>query len=432
MLRKITFIMLILMMVAVTIHAQGVPPSVAFINNSGQLVVVSADGNSRWIATNPGEALHANLGYTWSPNGTQIFYAVDYGNVVSLRVGDITTGAIVEIGQASGELSGGEWTNDNQVLVASNNTIVAYPSNTVITTTVGQASIVSPYASGNTHTDIASLNPGNNALFYHDGDASVVQAGGNVVPTNTIRTGLQEVSIWSSVAPLVAYSGFGPNGNGVLAISNANSGETIFFPSSYSTPALPIAWIPNTNILVFKDDVGNVRAAAVDCLQTGCDPNILATAGQLLPATATDLQVTASWVLYRENNNLMGVRVDANCLVNNTCTATAGIVGANIAPRTSYFVNGTRIFYTAFTQDAQNPSDREVRVIDTLCAPDCPATILIANAVGGAVSSNGTFMLAAVANSGIHVVNTSDLSLVQLSNANGQAATLLDGMRWNA
>src|SRR5215470_6015853 len=93
------------------VSAQG-SANAAFINSSGQLIVSSGDGSYRWIVTNPGESLASPLGFTWSPDGRRLFFAVNNG-AVSLRIGDLASQSVAEIGQASGSaITGGQWTPD--------------------------------------------------------------------------------------------------------------------------------------------------------------------------------------------------------------------------------------------------------------------------------------------------------------------------------
>jgi hypothetical protein len=92
---------------------------VAFVNASGQLIVSSADGGYRWIVTNPGEYLVEPIGFTWSPNGAQLFFAVSTGGGANARIADVGSQTVLDLGViGASSLSGGAWTADGQGVLA--------------------------------------------------------------------------------------------------------------------------------------------------------------------------------------------------------------------------------------------------------------------------------------------------------------------------
>src|ERR687898_341918 len=108
--------------------AQGAGPFLAFLNSSGQLIVSSGDGSYRWIVTNPGETVNRQIGFSWSPQGRQVFFAMGSANDLSLRVADIVTQSASEIGRASGQVSGGNWTPDGSAVVLGvDSQVMAFP-----------------------------------------------------------------------------------------------------------------------------------------------------------------------------------------------------------------------------------------------------------------------------------------------------------------
>ncbi len=166
-------VMLFLVLVGTAlVWAQGAAPSVAFVNSSGQLVVASGDGLARWIVANPGETLAQPLGFTWSPDGRRVFFAVNAGGAASLRVGDVASQSVAEIGQASGALSGGQWTPDGRsVLVGADNALLAFPADgggpAVLQQFGSQVRLISPYANDRPNLPAAqSLSPDGQFVFF--------------------------------------------------------------------------------------------------------------------------------------------------------------------------------------------------------------------------------------------------------------------------
>ncbi|QPC82708.1 hypothetical protein G4Y79_23990 [Phototrophicus methaneseepsis] len=407
-------LMIALPIFTVPAQAQGAP-LVAFTNSSGQLIVAGADGVTRWIVTNPGETLDSTLGYRWSPDGTRLFYAVDLGNVVSLRVGDAATMTVTELGQANGVVTGGEWAPDGTLLFGTD--IALNGARTV----AGQ--VASPYSETST-----SLAPDGSAVLYLQGGLYVLQTAAGTAQTlgPSSNNGLH--AMWSDIAPIVAFGGQTDSGQAnLIAINAANNNAFVLVGSTL--PMEPISWVPDSTGLIYRDAGGTIRYADVGCLQSSCSQNMLEAGTAILPPSAQDVHVTTNAVVYRDGEQVLGVPL--GCVQNNDCSARTVVMGTQAVQRTGLFSDGQRILYTAYTSDATNPADREIRAIDASCITTnyCQPVSLLNGAIAGRVSGDGLAMVADIVGSGMHIVNLSNLSTLYLTDNTGYA---LQSARWNS
>ncbi|MAU11537.1 MAG: hypothetical protein CL607_17065 [Anaerolineaceae bacterium] len=413
MFRKLWILLLALALV-VPAQAQGAP-LVAFTNSSGQLIVAGADGVTRWIVTNPGETIDPTLGYTWSPDGTRLFFAVDLGGGVSLRMGDPATMAVTEIGQAAGDVSGGQWADNGTLVFGSD---AAVPGTITLNGTVG-----SPY------TQMArSLSPdGNNAILLFGGrDIALQRPDGSVNPLGPNTSELN--AMWSDTAPIVAFSGQTSDGTPNLMAFNVNNDQVAMLVGG-SLPMEPIAWVPNSASLLYRDTTGTIRFADVACLQSTCSNNPLETGAQILPASAQNIAIAGNAVVYTEGTQLKGVPIA--CAQSNDCGTRTVIIDSQVTSRTGVFVAGNHVVYTGFTSDANNPSDRHVRALDASCiaSGNCQPTPLVNGAIAGPLSDDGSAMVADIIGAGVHIVNLGDLSTLYLTDSG--YSDVLATARWN-
>lgn len=404
-------------------QAQGVTP-LAFVNNSGQLVVTSGNGSIRWIVTNPGESLALPMGFTWSPDGRRIFYAVNTGGGVSLRVGEVSSQQSVEIATSGSGVSGGEWFPDGtSVLVAENGSAfrLAINGSSASEVASGVGQLISPYNTDRPNLQIArSLSPDGSFLFFWNGGGYTLQAvgGGGVTLPLSNDANARSSGIWADNAPLVAYWGFSPGGTSSLAVTNAANGDTIILDSGRTAPIAPAAWRPGTSQLVYRDASNVVRLADVGCLLSGCGGNPLESGVGVAPATASDMQfgVQRDWLFYRDGEGVFAVNL--GCVGSNNCLQSAVSLGGNSAPQTWLHVAGNTLAYTAYTQDARNPADREVRVVNLNCLgspPSCQPTGVVAGMTAGLVSPDGGFVTADQNGAGLNSINLSSGTVVNLS-----------------
>ena len=438
-------ISILLLMTALSANAQGDTPSIAFINSSNQLVVASGDGVTRWIVTNPGETLKSPLGFTWSPDGRSIFFAVDFGGVASLRVGDIASQSVIEIGQVGGALSGGEWTPDGSfILVASNNTLGLYPTNGGNPQGIFQASgnivLISPFADSQPNLPPArSLSPDGNHVFFWQNDASQGNYAiyglnsGTLINIPLVNdANVRQSGLWSDSSPLVAYWGF--DGSSILQVTNAENGQTVSLNSGRSAPIEPLGWRPGIPQLIYRDVSNFVRIADVSCLSNGCSGNPLDGGVELLPATASDVQVSSrgDWVYYRDEEQIKAVNL--SCTSNGSCLTSAVVLGDKAAQRTWLHVGGALLAYTAYVQDPTNPNDRETRVVNLTCLSNpsaCQPVVISVQAVGGLVSPDGSYMTIDQAGNGLNVVYVPGSQFIFMSGSfGGQLGAGLTFARW--
>lgn len=397
--------------------AQGGAPLVAFTNNAGQVIIASGDGAYRWIVTNPGERLAAPLGYSWSPDGTRLFFAVDQGADVSLRVAEPASQSAREfarIGNVS--LSGGEWLNNNSVIVSAGGTINAYNLNgsaTALTPVIG--SVRSPYVNDRPHLPEArSASPNGSALLFvaQDGRYALQQINGSsftIELSNDVDAPLS--GLWSPDGALVAFWGYTASGTSAIAVSSAASGETLTLDSGRAAPITPVGWQPGTSTLLYRDATGFIRSADVSCLRGGCGgANPLESGAETLPATASDVQFMENVAVYMDGNQVLACPLPGNC-----ASSGGSLIGGNVQPRTILEVNDGGLVYTS--------NGMITACVSNVAA--CPLTT-VTRGTAGLLSDNGRYAV---------IEQGSSLFAVDLSG--GLEVSLSDGgggllqSRWN-
>lgn len=417
----IWLVAMLLGVTALSTSAQG-SARVAFVNGSGQLVVSSGDGSYRWIVTNPGEMLVSPLGYTWSPEGDHLFFAIDVGGEVSLRVGDTYSQSIAEIGRVPNtNLSGGEWMGGG-IIVGSADRIshVEINSGAVTDLILGQGNVklLSPFS--NDHPNLpmtSSLSADGEYLFYQQGDGRYAVAslnGAGAFPLPGVNDPDARLNgLWADDVPLVAYWGF--EGNSILSVTDAASGATVSLDSGRATPIMPIGWQTGTTQLLYRDGAGAVRMADVACLLSGCASNPLETGVEVLPASAADVVVSGDWVFYRDGSGIFGTWL--GCASAGSCAGSAVQLGGNAAPGTMIHAAGGVLAYTGYTADPNNSYDREVRVVSLGCVNSggCAAQSVLGSALSGLVSPDGSSVVVEQIGVGLSVLNLSSLSTSYLS-----------------
>jgi len=414
--------------------AQQGGPFLALVNGSGQLVIGSADGSFRWIVTNPGEPLHPALGFSWSPWGSRLFFAVG-GGETSLRVADVGSQSVSEIGRVSGAVTGGYWTPDgNGILIAPANRLLVYPASGGEPLELASASetivLRSPF-------DAASERPnllqGRNMssgqfLFYAQGNSNVVQAlGGQPVMIAGGDPAAQFNGLWADAAPLVAYSGL--SGNSFLAVANAMTGDTLVLDSGRLAPIMPLLWRPGTLQLIYRDATSFIRIADLSCMMGQCPGNPFDSGLELIPASATDVQADNAALYYVDGGAVYALPL--SCVDAGNCAGMALTLGTNVAPQSMMDVAGRTLVYTAYTQDPYNAADREVRVVDLACLgnpPACGARTVLTGATAGLLSPDGGYVVVERGGA-LHTLRLSDGQLAH--QAEGGGPTMLSRARWS-
>ncbi len=421
-----------LLLTSISASAQGGAPLIAFVNSSNQLVVSSADGAYRWIVTNPGETLLDPPGYHWSADGRQLFFAIRDGAEASLRIADAGSQTVREIGRTAETITGGGWAGGSMIL-ASGSRIARYPADgSGAVDALVQDGGLSFFVSGaRPHLqDERSLSPdGRYALYLIASNRNYAAAAldgsaTTVVPLTNEPNAVQS-GLWADNAPLVAFWGYGATSN--LAVANAATGATLLLDSGRSVPITPLAWRPGTTQLIYRDAGGFARIADVGCLLSGCADNPLQSGGELLPASAADVQTDGTWVYYRDGEQIQALNL--GCVGSNNCLSSAVALGANAAPGTIMHVSGGRLAYTAYASDPNNPADRQVSVVDLVCLGNpatCSATPVLSGATAGLVSPDGRYVVVEMAAGGLNVLDITSGATAYLSDA---GARLLSA-RW--
>ncbi len=401
-------------------------PLVAFLNAAGQLVVTSADGGYRWVLTNPGEIVSSALGFRWSQNGERLFFAVDQGGEVSLRVADIAAQGVAEIGRAlNGGLTGGEWTPDHSgVLVAAGDRLTWYPvSGTAVDIRAAQGAVSLRTPAFDSRTGWRSLSPDARTLVFRDAGGATVAlplTGGYPVTLTAGSDPAAPGGLWTDDGGLVAVAG-----NNQIVAWSPISGAQAQTAGASALPPAPLRWLPNTSLLLYQDGAGAVRSAELSCLRSGpCDP--FATALPVLPASARDLRAVDNWLVYLDGETVNAVPV--SCLSAGGCAPVA-MAGA-AAPGSSLDVRGGLLAYTAYTSNPNDPADREARVLDLNClnAGGCAPRTVAPGAQAGALSPDGR-ALVLVSPAGLSVADLGSGAQLPLSDPAPGQSTL--SARWN-
>jgi DNA-binding beta-propeller fold protein YncE len=398
--------------------AQNAEP-IAFLNGASQLIISDSLGSTRWIVTNPGEYLALPLGYALSPSGRLVFFAIDAGGTVSLRVGDTTTQTVTEIGQVSPGATGGTWSPDNaRVYVAADGQLFAF-SATGGGQPLGQAAqLGTPFTQE--RADVRggqSVGPTEALVFAAADTTLAVQGTAGTVPLAlTGDLSGRDTALWADDVPLVALSGYTPNA--ALAVANADTGETALLQSDRTAPVTPLAWVADTTTLLYRDLDGVGRAANFSCLLVGCTSDPFAAAVAVLSPTASDVQTTTDHIFYRDNGALYGVQ--SACIAAGACTGAAVLVG-QLAPGTGYSVRGGRIAHTT--------PESTVVLTDAACIGTgvCAGQALVSG-IAGVFSPSGSAITVEGVEIGLAVVDLTTGSVVGLAEWTG--GQLLPFARW--
>ena len=258
-------------------------------------------------------------------------------------------------------------------------------------------------------------------LFYQQQDGSygiqALDGNGAVALSLTNDPGARYSGLWSGT--LVAYWGY--SGNSTLAVTDAASKQTVTLDSGRSAPITPLAWRPKTTQLIFRDATGSIRLADLACLQSGCGSNPLDGA-TTLAAADTDAATDGTWLYYRADTAINAVNLDCGSSCNGVSIA------GNAAPQTALSAAGGTLVYTAYEQNPNDPSDREVRALNLGCMSNpssCAPQTVLTSAVAGAISADGRFAVVQLASG----LNSLDLSSGTTTYLSDPGATLT-GAHW--
>ena len=116
----------------------------------------------------------------------------------------------------------------------------------------------------------------------------------------------------------------------------------------------------------------------------------------------TDVHADANWAYYRSGESLGAINL--SCVSANNCQNAQVVIAGNAAPQTTLSVGRTTLVYTAYTQNANDINDREVRSLDLACLSNptsCAPQTVLGGAVAGAVSADGRYVVAEQVNAGL-------------------------------
>jgi hypothetical protein len=367
----------------------------AFLNGSGQLVVSSGDGATRWIVTNPGQYVDESLGFAWTADGNLNFALTGAGGFSGVP----NTQAITPVDTS-------DMMNMSYLRGMSSRPNIAQPQGL---SADGQYAFVSD----SERYFVVALS--SNAV-------SQLPIGGN--------GNAQSSGLWADNAPLVAYWGLDNNiSSTALSVFHAPTQNMIIADSGSSIPMPPIAWQPNTTRLIFRTATGDVQMADVGCVVNGCADNPLERGVSVAPSSANHIQVTASHVYYVDGEQAFGV--DFGCIQNNNCLDSRFVIGEAVVPLSMIHVSRNRLVYTSYTSDPNNPSDRTVQLVDLTCTPNCPPQPILNGAMAGLLSSSADYLMVDIVGEGLNILQVTDGSLVYLTDTMGdQLGAGLNTARW--
>lgn len=367
----------------------------AFLNGSGQLVVSSGDGATRWIVTNPGQLIDDSLGFAWTADGDLTF---------------ALTGAGVFSGvpntQAIATVDSGDMANLSYLRGLNSRPNIAQPQGI---SADGQYAFVSDsgrYLMVSLNSNVTSQLP--------------IGGTGNA----------QSSGLWADNTPLVAYWGLDNNtSNTALSVLHAASQNMIIVDSGSSIPMPPIAWLPNTTGLVFRTATGDVQIADVGCVVNGCADNPLERGVSVAPSSANHIQVTASHVYYVDGEQVIGVEL--SCVQSNSCLDSRFVTGENVVPLSMIHASNNRLVYTSYASDPNNPSDRTVQLVDLTCTLNCPSQPILNGAMAGLLSPTADYLMVDIVGEGLNILQLNNGSLVYLTDTmGGQLGAGLNTARW--
>jgi hypothetical protein len=366
----------------------------AFMNGSGQLVVSSGDGATRWIVTNPGQVIDESLGFAWTADDNLTFALQGAG----VFLGEPNSQAITPVD-------------------AQNVENLSY-----LRSLTNRANIEQPQG---TSAD------GQYAFVADSGRYFVVELSGNVATQLPItgNNSAQGSGLWADTTPLVAYWGLDSNSSSALSVLHAPTQNMIITDSGSSIPMPPIAWLPNTTGLVFRTATGDVQIADVGCVVNGCGDNPLLSGISIAPSSANHIQVTASHIYYVDGEQVIGV--DLSCARNNNCLESRFVIGQQVVPLSMIHIRNDRLVYTSYTSNPNDPSDRTIQFVDLTCSPNCPPQPIFNGAMAGLLSPAGDYLMVDIVGEGLNILQLNSGGLVYLTDTmGGQLGAGLNTARW--
>src|SRR5690606_2078117 len=88
-------------------------------------------------------------------------------------------------------------------------------------------------------------------------------------------------------------------------------------------------------------------------------------AGIALAAADADVATDGTWLFFRSGSSINAVNF--RCVNTDECLNSVVPLATNAAPQTEILRAGTTLVYTGYAQNANDPNDREVRVLNLGC-----------------------------------------------------------------
>jgi hypothetical protein len=408
--RRIVMLLLtvigMLMLAPAVTFAQSAP-MLAYLNAGGQLVIADAGGDNRWIVSNPGEVLAPNSTLAWTANGQQLFFAVSASGQTSLRVANVAQRNVREMTVIGGNISGGEWADGNSAV------IVGTTNGLNRITLDGTATLVAP--NGQTISGRTVAKDGRFLLYGIGGGLATDSSNGG---NPTALDGANDpraagLGLWADSAPIVAYWTVGSAGTSRLNITPASAPfNTLIVDSGTGVPLAPLAWVPNSTILIYRGASG-VQAVDAACVQRGGCGGVAPV--RILPISAANVTVSASGIVYTLNGGLFGAPI--SCINAGDCS---GAQLDAVAASTTLAANGDTLVYVG--------ADSVLRALSLACLSHggCAPSALNLSAAVYRVSPDGRYALV-TRNGELLSVRLNDGSAISLTGLYGAARAVWAG-----
>ena len=150
--------------------------------------------------------------------------------------------------------------------------------------------------------------------------------------------------------------------------------------------------------MIYRDADGLIRLADFSCVPNGCSGSPANLNVRTLASADADIAYDDTRLYFRSADSI--AYVEFTCAAADTCLSSAVALAPNAAPQTAISAAGGVLLYTAYTQNPNDPNDREVRAVNLACLTSggCTAQPIVTGAVAGALSSNGRFAVIESAN----------------------------------
>ena len=349
--------------------AQADVPEVAYVNSSGQLIIASSDGATRWILTNPGEQVNSAISYDWSPSHQRLLFAVGSGAATEFRIADLGGQSITSLGLIEAA-SGAVWLDDNQVRIVSAGD-AAVPSGVSLANGRWMADNGRDIVLRRDRQLVLATSQQETALPLAGDDTTVVEAS------------------WNGSGQHLAVSGLNDGNQPTLLVIDLSSGASWQASSAYGAPVLPLLWL-NDDQLLYRDDSGQVRLFDTACADAGQCASPFDSAPVLLPASADEVTSAGGFLYYSDNTVLK--HAPLSCIGTGDCVFQSTSI-ASLLPRTPIDVRGDRLAFTRVADGSGAIASASAVIADASCADLCVLFDAGLNSVAGPMTDDGSALI---------------------------------------